>query len=122
MTYNFAKLSIDCSAAYCHFVDLYTCFTAMPSDEFEIFTDNTNTASVVLQAHFLALEALIRPWLLSEFDRKYGDGQRNAVTVLPQSAGLVDDLPSTTLLSWPLKVLQTDHGSLSPAKSADTAP
>ena len=52
--------------AYCHFVGIWNVFGSMSSEDFATFIDETNSASVVLQAHFMALEALLKPWLMIE--------------------------------------------------------
>jgi hypothetical protein len=75
----------------------------MPPDDFAIFTNATNTTSVVLQAHFLAIEVVLKPWLDTEVERD--SGQRDGLTALPSSGTLTGDGPSNQLVRWPLKVL-----------------
>ena len=75
----------------------------MSPDNFAVFTDVNDTTSVVLQAHFLAIEALLKPWLVSEVNRD--NGQRNGLTALPSSATLTGSGASFALVRWPLSVL-----------------
>lgn len=75
----------------------------MPPDDFAVFTDINDETSVVLQAHFLAIEALLKPWLDSEIERD--NGQRNGLTALPSSGTLTGDRPSNELIRWPIRVL-----------------
>ena len=73
----------------------------MPSEDFAVFVDNMNLTSVMLQAHFLAIEALLRTWLVTEF---VGQVQRNGYSALPSSATLTG--PVNKLVRWPLIMLE----------------
>lgn len=55
----------------------------------------------MLQAHFLAFEALLRRWLITEF---VGQVERNGYTALPSSATL--NGPVNQLVRWPLSMLE----------------
>jgi hypothetical protein len=78
----------------------------LPSADFAVFTNNTDATSVVLQAHFLAVEVLLRPWLLSQFADRVEDGRRNGLMALPASATLSPPGPPEELVKWPLKILR----------------
>jgi hypothetical protein len=99
--------------AYCHFVGIWNVFGSMSSEDFATFIDETNSASVVLQAHFMALEALLKPWLIIEV--KTDSVQRGGLTALPSSATLAGSGPSKALMRWPLRILgkQTRHSHTS---------
>lgn len=75
----------------------------MSPDDFAVFINVNDTTSVVLQAHFLAIEALLKPWLYIEIDRD--SGLRNGLTALPSSATLTGCGPSSKLVRWPLRAL-----------------
>lgn len=73
----------------------------MPSSDFAIFTDHENNTSVVLQAHFLAIEALLRPWLKTEMNDNM---TRNGLTALPASATVGGC--SNEMVRWPVRMLE----------------
>lgn len=75
----------------------------MSSTDFMVFSDETNTTSVVLQAHFLALEGLLKPWLVTEVEKD--SAQRIGLTALPPSATLKESVLPNELLHWPLRIL-----------------
>jgi hypothetical protein len=93
---------ISCPA-YCHFVRIWGAFCSMTSTDFTKFSDVTNTTSVALQAHFLALEALMKPWLMTEV--KKDNAQRLGLTALPSSATLSASDQPAELMRWPLRIL-----------------
>ena len=94
----------DTLAAYRHYVQIWICFTTMAPSDFAMFTDDTNTTSITLQAHFLAIEALLKPWLIVEFgDREIV--QRNGLMALRSCASLSALGPSSHLILWPLRIL-----------------
>jgi hypothetical protein len=94
--------------AYTHFVAIWTLFTTLSSDDFATFTSPTNDTSTVLQAHFLALESLMRPWLVEQFVGRNEDGRRNGLHALPSSATLEDRGLPIRLVEWPIKRLKAD--------------
>lgn len=73
----------------------------MPSEDFAIFTNEGNTTSVVLQAHFLAIEALLRPWLKTEMNESL---TRNGLTALPASATI--EGCAGEMVRWPVRMLE----------------
>ena len=78
----------------------------MSSEDFAIFTSNNDFNSTVLQAHFLALEMVMRPWLISEYEGRGEIRKENGVAILPRSATLGDPGLDTQLMAWPLKILE----------------
>lgn len=95
--------------AYCHFIGIYNVFGSMSSEDFATFIDETNCASVVLQAHFMALEALLEPWLMIEV--RTDTAPQSGLTALPSSATLTGSGLTEDLWRWPLRILgkKTKH-------------
>ena len=75
----------------------------MSSEDFAMFIDETNSASVVLQAHFMALETLLAPWLILEV--KQDMAPPSGLTGLPSSATMSASGMPKDLMRWPLRFL-----------------
>lgn len=103
----FVLASTDGVPAYSHFIGIWNEFASMAPADFAIFTNTTDTTSVILQAHFLAIEALLKPWLVTELD---GQVERNGYSALPSSATLGG--PSNELVRWPLRILEEQRKRL----------
>jgi len=73
----------------------------MSSEDFAHFADRSNTTGIVLQAHFLAMEEILRPWLLNRVRHiDFRDQMQASITnlsPLPQGA-------PPGLLDWPTNV------------------
>ncbi|KAK3045781.1 hypothetical protein LTR09_012684 [Extremus antarcticus] len=92
--------------AYASFVDIWNTFTDMSSEEFSHLVNPFNTAGFALQAHFLALEKLVRPWLIEHAPTRGQDDSRargslDALQAIPRV-----DAGSEKLLEWPLSFVQ----------------
>ena len=89
--------------AYQHFVAIWDLFTEMAPEDFAAFSDNANLTSVVLQAHFLAMEAMLKSWLMVELGERE-NVQRNGLLALRCTVLSTVDFTSS-LFQWPLSIL-----------------
>ena len=97
--------------AYASFVDIWNIFTNMSAEEFSHFVDPSNTAGIALQAHFLALEKLLRPWLVYNAPSRQQDEYRSRCSLDALQAIASLNVESEQLLEWPLSFVQSavDH-------------
>jgi len=108
----------------------------MAPDQFEYFNGAVRTPLLVLQAHFLAFEIVLRPWLQASGAFVNGDSKllRTVLQQFPREDSNIDAALSMQLISWPAMLLEhtsrlgeadlrrsvfSDNGS--PQQSPDTA-
>jgi hypothetical protein len=85
----------------------------MPPENFEHFNGTNGDIRLpllVLQAHFLALEIIVRPWLQATGSFKDGDSKllRTVLQHFPRESleDGIDEALSLQLISWPQMLLQ----------------
>jgi hypothetical protein len=85
----------------------------MPPENFEHFNGMSGMVRLpllVLQAHFLALEIIVRPWLQASGSFKNGDSKllRTVLQHFPRESpdDGIDAALSLQLVSWPMMLLQ----------------
>lgn len=96
--------------AYRYFIKMYKDFCFMSSDGFATFTNPKDTTSVVLQAHFLAIEAILKPWIIDQAERE--KSHRNGIEAVASSASLGYHKPIDHLIRWPLNVLAEEASAV----------
>lgn len=80
----------------------------MPPEQFEYFNGTLRLELLVLQAHFLALEIVVRPWLQAYGSFKDGDSKllRNVLAHFPLETPTINASLSMQLISWPRVLLE----------------
>jgi len=80
----------------------------MSPDQFEYFNGSIRTPLLVLQAHFLAFEIVLRPWLQASGAFVNGDSKllRNVLQQFPREDSNIDAELSIQLISWPAMLLE----------------
>lgn len=80
----------------------------MPAEQFEYFNGMVRLELLVLQAHFLALEIVVRPWLQATGSFKDGDSKllRTVLTHFPLETPTISAAQSMQLISWPKMLLE----------------
>lgn len=80
----------------------------MSPEDFEHFNGTLRLPLLVLQAHFLALEIVVRPWLQATGSFKSGDSKllRTVLQHFPKEAPGIDAALSMQLISWPKMLLE----------------
>jgi hypothetical protein len=80
----------------------------MAPDQFEYFNGSVGTPLLVLQAHFLAFEIVLRPWLQASGAFVNGDSKllRNVLQQFPREDSTIDAELSMQLISWPAMLLE----------------
>lgn len=80
----------------------------MSPENFEHFNGTLRLTLLVLQAHFLALEIVVRPWLQATGSFVNGDSKllRNILQHFPRESTTVDAALSLQLISWPKMLLE----------------
>jgi hypothetical protein len=79
----------------------------MEPDQFEYFNGSVRTPLLVLQAHFLAFEIVLRPFLQASGAFVNGDSKllRNVLQQFPREDSVSAEL-SMQLISWPAMLLE----------------
>jgi hypothetical protein len=79
----------------------------MSPDQFEYFNGSVRTPLLVLQAHFLAFEIVLRPFLQASGAFVNGDSKllRNVLEQFPREDSVSAEL-SMQLISWPAMLLE----------------
>ena len=79
----------------------------MSPDQFEYFNGSVRTPLLVLQAHFLAFEIVLRPFLQASGAFVNGDSKllRNVLQQFPREDSVGAEL-SMQLISWPAMLLE----------------
>lgn len=95
-------------AAYGSFLSLWELFSTMPTEDFAHFTDPTNVTGLVLQAHFLALELLIRPWRNRECLERHDNHDRDTPGAI-SSCSFSMDQAAVKLMEWPLAFIEASR-------------
>jgi hypothetical protein len=80
----------------------------MDPDQFEHFNGSVRIPLLVLQAHFLAFEIVLRPWLQASGAFVNGDSKllRNVLQQFPRQDPNIDAELSMQLISWPAMLLE----------------
>jgi hypothetical protein len=80
----------------------------MAPDQFEYFNGPVRTPLLVLQAHFLAFEIVLRPWLQASGAFVNGDSKllRNVLQQFPREDSTINADMSMQLISWPAMLLE----------------
>jgi hypothetical protein len=80
----------------------------MAPDQFEYFNGSVRTPLLVLQAHFLAFEIVLRPWLQASGAFVNGDSKllRNVLQQFPREDSTINADMSMQLISWPAMLLE----------------
>jgi hypothetical protein len=97
------------SAAFNHYTELWNLIIDMEPDQFEYFNNGSvGTPLLVLQAHFLAFEIVLRPFLQASGAFVNGDSKllRNVLQQFPRQDSSVDAELSMQLISWPAMLLE----------------
>lgn len=97
-------------AAYGSYTRIWNIFAEMEAEDFEHFSNSHSLTSFVLQAHFLALEVLVRPWLDVETPNRRSSNRllRNLLQAFAASTHGYDDKMSHALVAWPRQLLEED--------------
>lgn len=97
----------DPGEAYTHYNQLWAIFIGMSPDEFAHFSDPKNVTGIVLQAHFLVIEVMLRPWLLTlRLADRIDDFK--ATETLASLPPLGDEHPQQ-LMKWPAQFICEAH-------------
>jgi len=80
----------------------------MSAEDFENFNGTLRLTLLVLQAHFLALEIVVRPWLQASGSFVNGDSKllRNVLDHFPRESASVNADLSLELIKWPKMLLE----------------
>jgi hypothetical protein len=94
--------------AFNHYTELWNLIIDMAPDQFEYFNGSVRTPLLVLQAHFLAFEIVLRPWLQASGAFVNGDSKllRNVLQQFPREDSTIDADMSMQLISWPAMLLE----------------
>jgi len=94
-------------AAFNHYTELWNLVVDMSSEDFEQFNGTLRLTLLVLQAHFLALEIVVRPWLQASGSFVNGDSKllRNVLEHFPRESASVSADLSLELIKWPKTLL-----------------
>jgi len=95
-------------AAFNHYTELWNLLVDMSPDDFEHFNGTLRLTLLVLQAHFLALEIVVRPWLQASGSFVNGDSKllRGVLDQFPRESTTVDAATSLELIWWPRMLLE----------------
>jgi hypothetical protein len=97
----------DHGVAFNHYTELWNLIIDMEPDQFEYFNGSVRTPLLVLQAHFLAFEIVLRPFLQASGAFVNGDSKllRNVLQQFPREDSVSAEL-SMQLISWPAMLLE----------------
>jgi hypothetical protein len=96
------------STAFNHYTELWNLLVDMSPEDFENFNGSQRLTLLVLQAHFLALEIVVRPWLQASGSFVNGDSKllRYVLEQFPRESTTVDAAMSMQLIWWPKMLLE----------------
>ena len=94
--------------AFNHYTELWNLIIDMEPDQFEYFNGSVRIPLLVLQAHFLAFEIVLRPFLQASGAFVNGDSKllRNVLQQFPREDSHIDAELSMQLISWPTMLLE----------------
>jgi hypothetical protein len=104
----FAVEMLTRSTAFNHYTELWNLLVDMSPEDFENFNGSQRLTLLVLQAHFLALEIVVRPWLQASGSFVNGDSKllRYVLEQFPRESTTVDAAMSMQLIWWPKMLLE----------------
>jgi hypothetical protein len=96
------------STAFNHYTELWNLLVDMSPEDFENFNGSQRLTLLVLQAHFLALEIVVRPWLQASGSFVNGDSKllRYVLEQFPRESTTIDAAMSMQLIWWPKMLLE----------------